>query len=244
MNPRIVNAFNGWHWIVAAFHLFAKAPMMWIALNLILAALWLTSFVIPFLGAVVFNLFSMVLFAGLLMACLAAERGEPLRVTYLLAGFSLNTRALVFVGGVYLAGQLLVTGVVWLNLDPKILELIKPGTIPGPETASAVIQGLRVPLLIAMLLYTPLLMAIWFAPALIIFENLSAPDALRQSFKACMINTLPMLIYGLALFLLLSIATIPFFLGLLVLMPVTFCSVYTSYKDIFCGQSPVPAKAS
>ena len=242
MNPRTVSAINGWRWIAAAFHLFAKAPVMWMVLNLMLVVLWLLSFLIPFLGAVIFNLLSMVFFAGLLMACLAAERGERLHPGYLLAGFNLNARALIIVGGVYLLGQLMVTAVVWMNIDPKVMEMIKPGVMPGPETATALIQAMRMPLMIAMVLYLPLLMAIWFAPALIIFENLDALTAMRQSFKANVMNTLPMLIYGLALFGLLSIATIPFFLGLAVLLPVTFCSVYTSYMDIFRGQAPLPAK--
>jgi uncharacterized membrane protein len=242
MNPRLVKAFNGWHWITAAFHLFAKAPLAWIAITVILAVIWLLSFVIPLLGAIVVNLLSMVLLAGILMACVAAERGERVHPGYLLLGFSLNLRSLIIVGAVYLAGQLLITAVVWINLDPKVLELIKPGVVPGPETARTVIDAMRVPLLIAMVLYTPLLMAIWFAPALIIFENLPAIDAMRQSFKACMINTLPMLVYGLALFALLSIATIPFFLGLLVLVPVALCSIYTSYMDIFRDQPPRPEK--
>jgi uncharacterized membrane protein len=37
------------------------------------------------------------------------------------------------------------------------------------------------------------------------------------------------------------IASIPLFLGLLVLLPTLICSVYASYKDIFVASDPKPA---
>jgi uncharacterized membrane protein len=43
----------------------------------------------------------------------------------------------------------------------------------------------------------------------------------------------PFLIYGLIIFALSMIASIPFGLGWLVLMPVVLCSVYAAYRDIF-----------
>ena len=84
-------------------------------------------------------------------------------------------------------------------------------------------------------------MAIWFAPTLILFDNVQAIDAMKQSFAACLKNIVPFLIYGVIAFVLNIIAAIPFGLGYLVLLPVLVCSLYMSYKDIFGATAPAAA---
>jgi uncharacterized membrane protein len=76
-------------------------------------------------------------------------------------------------------------------------------------------------------------MALWFAPALVMLQNQSAPRAIAESFKGCLKNIVPFLIYGIVLFVLALIASIPFGLGWLVLGPVVLGSVYAAYRDIY-----------
>ena len=145
--------------------------------------------------------------------------------------------ALVTVGGVYLVGTIIVIGVVLLSVGTSAFTLIKPDNPPDIEAAMTLMRGMGMGLLIAFTLYIPLMMAIWFAPALIVFDNLGATDAMKQSFSACLINTLPFLVYGVVVSVLWIVASIPLLLGLLILLPVIFCSVYTSYKDIFASRA-------
>jgi len=79
----------------------------------------------------------------------------------------------------------------------------------------------------------PIAMASWFAPALVVFDNMQAWDAMKTSFSACLSNMLPFLLYGIIALMLTVLAMIPFGLGLLVLGPVLIASVYTGYRDIF-----------
>jgi uncharacterized membrane protein len=79
----------------------------------------------------------------------------------------------------------------------------------------------------------PLYMALWFAPALIVFHRMAPVDALKASFSACLKNMVPFLIYGVILLALCVVAAIPFGLGFLVLAPVVIASIYTGYRDIF-----------
>ena len=87
--------------------------------------------------------------------------------------------------------------------------------------------------LLPAVLSVPLMMALWFAPALVLFNRMSPLGALRASFDACLKNTLPFLIYGLILMVLAFFATLPALLGYLLLIPVVSGSVYAAYRDIF-----------
>lgn len=233
MAPRTVNTGNGWQWIVDGFSLFRMAALPWIALTLLLTILWIVSLLIPILGPLLFNLFSAVLFAGVLIGCRAVEQGKPLEVKHLLAGFKFNLPALVTVGGVHLAGAIVILGIVFAVVGVSAFTAIQPGKAPDLAASMAILRNVLVALVIALVLYTPLIMAVWYAPALIVFDRLGAIDAMKQSFTACWINMTPFLVYGLALTLLFIAASIPLLLGLLALLPVTFCSIYTSYRDIF-----------
>jgi uncharacterized membrane protein len=53
------------------------------------------------------------------------------------------------------------------------------------------------------------------------------------SFRACLANIVPFLVYGLIGLVACVLATIPILLGWLILMPVLIVSIYTSYRDIF-----------
>ena len=61
---------------------------------------------------------------------------------------------------------------------------------------------------------------------------------MAASFRGCLRNVVPFLLYGLIGFGLAIVASIPFGLGWLVLGPVTMATIYTSYCDIFEDQGP------
>ena len=67
-------------------------------------------------------------------------------------------------------------------------------------------------------------------------DDLSAIEAMKRSFRGCLGNILPFLIYGVVAFVLSIIAMIPIFLGLLFLVPTLICSTYIAYREIFLAQ--------
>jgi uncharacterized membrane protein len=79
----------------------------------------------------------------------------------------------------------------------------------------------------------PLMMAYWFAPILVVFHDLTAADAMKTSFNACLNNILPFTVYSLVAAVLIILAAIPFGIGLVVLIPTMMASLYASYKDVF-----------
>lgn len=243
--PRSVAAIQGWRWITAGFHLYAKNPLIWIVFFLIYMAIELVlAFAVPVVGAIASALLDPILIAGFMAGCRALELDEELEIGHLLAGFRANAGQLAAVGGFYLSGKMLLivvamglAGVVigpmpevdFSNLesmDPRQLQLV---------ASHFMIMGV---LLLSLLI--PLLMAFWFAPALILFDQMTATQAMKLSFTACLRNIWPFTVYGVAGSLLFLLGAIPFGLGLLAVIPVLFgTSIYTAYRDIFVAGTKV-----
>lgn len=90
-----------------------------------------------------------------------------------------------------------------------------------------------VALLIALVLGVLVAMAIWFAPALAVLRNIAPVDPLRASFAACLKNVVPFVLYGVIYIVAAIVASIPFGLGWIVLVPLLMLTVYVSYQDVF-----------
>lgn len=233
MEARIVETGRGWQWIVDGFALFRRNPLVWISLTVILVLMWMVSLMIPMIGPLLFNLFSPALFAGLMVGCKALESGEPLELAHLFAGFRKNASPLVTIGGVYLVGTIVVVGIVFMAAGGSMLPTAMSKSQPDMEAMAAALRSMALGLTIGFAFYIPLLMMIWFAPLLIVFHDQPPVAAMKLSFRACWINMMPFLVYGLAILVLWFIASIPLLLGLVILLPVLICSVYASYKDVF-----------
>lgn len=220
---------NAWAWIVSGFDLFKANPAMWIILFVIYLAIIVPISLIPVIGSLLSTLLAPVFAAGLMWGCKALTLRQDLEINHLFAGFKQNTAQLIAVGGIYMASLLVIAVMVVLTLDKDTLGVLMKGGTVSPEQASA----MMLPLLIAMIFIMPILMAYWFAPVLVGLNNLTAVEAMKLSFMACLKNMLPFLLYGLIFMVLLVIALIPFGIGLLVVIPVMMTSLYTSYADVF-----------
>lgn len=246
MEIRKVNAVQGWRWIADGFGLFRKNPLIWIVLFVIYFLILMVFTIIPLVGPLIMSVLAPAFTAGFMLACRDLENGNELELRYLIAGFMHNTGQLVTVGGLYLIGSITIMGLTMLGGGGAILGAAAINGMQGgqpPDVALGAVGGMLVALLVALVLLIPLLMAYWFAPALVFFNDLSAPEAMKASFAACAKNWLPFIVYGLAGFGLSIIAMIPFGLGLLVLVPVITASLYTGYKDIFIPDAVVVTAA-
>jgi uncharacterized membrane protein len=241
MTQRSVSAGNGWNWIADGFNLFLKNPVMWVVLTVLLVVGTMLIAIIPFLGGIAITLLWPVLIAGLLIGCRALDGGQPLELPHLWAGFQTGDRLsqLVIVGVVYLVATVVVMGIAFAAIGVPVMQAIRAGAAPNATLFLSMMGTFLIGLLVALALLVPVIMAMWFAPALIVFDNLEAVDAMKQSFAACLRNIVPFLIYGVIAFVLNIVAAIPFGLGYLVLVPVLVCSLYAGYKDIFAGAAPV-----
>lgn len=244
MNTRSVSAGNGMQWISGGFSMFAKNPGMWIVLTVLLVLGCFIVALIPLLGGLALALFWPVLVAGLLLGCRALDNGQPLEIQHLWAGFQSGDRfsQLILVGVAYFVASIVVMGIVFAAIGVPMLAGLKSGSAPNAAAVASMMGSMVFGMLIALALLVPVFMAIWFAPTLVLFNNLNAMDAMKQSFSACLRNIVPFLIYGVIAFVLSVIAAIPFGLGYLVLIPVLVCALYVSYKDVFSETAPTMAE--
>ncbi len=239
MEIRKADAGQGWQWIVGGFALFRKNPPIWITLFVIYFLIVIVVSIIPVVGPLVMTLLAPVFTAGFMLACRDVEAGEELELGYLIAGFKHNAGQLITVGGLYLVGSITILGLMMMGGGGAILGSAALGQMQGAEPTEAMVGamgGMLVALLVALALLVPLLMAYWFAPALVVLRNMTAMDAMKLSFVGCLRNMWPFLVYGVIAFILMMIAMIPFGLGMLILVPVLNASIYLGYKDIFPAQ--------
>jgi hypothetical protein len=229
MNTSSVAAANGWQWIRGGFELFRQNPVIWIALFFIYLLICMGLSIVPIIGPIVVNLLAPVFMAGFMLGCQALERGEELEINHLFAGFKQNPAQLITVGGLYLAGMIVIAGLIFVMTGGAVLEMGEP----EHAMKAAAGAGMLLALLLALALLLPLIMAYWFAPTLVVFHGISAVEAMKTSFSACLRNILPFIVYSLVCMLLLLLAAIPLGLGLVVMIPTMTASLYVSYKDIF-----------
>ena len=241
IEARQVPARNGGLWIAQGFRLFRKAPAVWLALIFIYLLISMGLSLFKLIGPIVLNLLAPVFVAGFMLGCRALDQDEELEINHLFAGFRLQAAPLVTVGGLYLAGIIVVVGLMFVGGDSSVLQALFSGeTLNEESTAAALSQGSALGPLLGMALLIPLIMAYWFAPVLVAFHGLSAVEAMKQSFAACWRNILPFFVYSLISMGLLLLAAIPFGLGLLIMIPTMTASLYASYKDIFLNGMPAP----
>jgi uncharacterized membrane protein len=233
MEVRVVAAANGWQWIVDGFKLFLKSPILWMAFTLVLFVLWVFSFLVPVLGHLLFYLFLPCIFTGMMIGCRDQDRGEPLRFDHLLAGFRENAAGLVTLGGVFLVSMVVISGTMFVMVGGAAFMQLARQPALDPQTAAELLPGLLAALAFGLTAFLPVFMLLSYAPLLVAFDKLTPLESMKLSFAACWKNALPFLVYGLVAVVLMFFAMMTFFFGLIVLLPVLFCSVYTSYKDIF-----------
>ena len=238
--PRKVSADRGWGWIADGFGLFKLDPWIWILNSLILLVILFLLGLLPFLGSIASQILYPVFLGGLMLGCYALDTGDRLKVEHLFAGFKNNAGSLAAVGGLYILGSLAIGIIVMLLIFLLggrdifgLIGAIQSGAQPNPqETIQLAYLGI-IAVLIGLALIVPLLMATWFAPALVILHSLGAVEAMKLSFRGCLRNIMPFLIYGLIALVLMVLAIIPVLLGLLVLLPTLVASTYIGYKNIF-----------
>lgn len=228
-----LNTLHGWKWIADGFSLFKRSPVIWIALLVVYLLIGMLLSTAKLIGPILLNLLAPVFVAGFMVGCRALEKGDELEIGHLFAGFRHQAAQLIAVGGIYLAGVIVIVGVVFSGADSQMLRDLQNIEHLSPQQAAELNRVLMPMLLAATAALLPLVMAYWFAPVLVAFHHLSAWKAMRLSFSACLRNMLPFLLYSLIAVVLLILAALPLFLGMLVMIPTMIASLYTSYRDVF-----------
>lgn len=227
--PRRVAAGRGWQWYVQGFKLFRRQPWMWIMLGLQFLVLALVATTLPLVGTLAYTLVSPVLSGGIYLAAKQSDQGGRIGPLDLFAAFRQEIKPLLFIGLINVIASMLVTVLVSFMGNAGNLADIAPGTIPTPEQMKAIYMHTSV----SLLLMSPVICAVWFAPALFLFEGHPPLEAMKLSFAGVCRNWQPFLVSGLITVVLCFLSAFTLLLGMLVVLPVMMLMQYVAYQDIF-----------
>ena len=220
---------------------------------------------VPFVGPYAISILKPVFAVGLLAAAWTQERGGTPQLGQLFQGFRANLKRLLPIGIFFVVG---VTAAVFASSlvdDGKLLDLLSNagGAMNEEDVAAALGNGaLQAGMLFSALLTIPVLIATWWAPALVVFQNATAGAALAASFRAAIANFRPLAIYAIGVFFY-GAALPALFTGVLVLLlqdpglqiakvlllpygiflaATLHISDYVSYRDVFhAGETLAPS---
>jgi len=226
---RSVDAGRGVGWWTDAWALFMKNAGMWIVLALIMLVITFVLALIPFLGGLALCLLFPVFSGSWMLAARKLESGGTLEVGDLFVAFTGDKlTSLVVIGALVLAVSIVI-GIVAFFLGLGAVF----GAAAGSSTGGFISGMLAV--LISLAIGFVAGMALWFAPALVVLRGMAPVDALKASFGGSLKNIVAFILFGIVYIVAAIVASIPFGLGWIVLVPLLMLTMYVGYKDIFNG---------
>ncbi len=192
------DASHGALWLRRAFAMLSVHRVRWLLLLLAYYTIIVSIDVVPWVGAFVAPLLKPVFAVGFLAAAWSQERGQPPAIGHLFRGFRADLRALLPLGVVFVAGM---TGAVVATSavdGGKVLEVLAGAA--RPDEAFIGRGDVQAAMLFGALCALPVVLALWFAPALVVFQDCAAGRALATSLHAAVVNWRPVAVYGLLLF--------------------------------------------
>jgi uncharacterized membrane protein len=247
--PRDTPAGAGVEWIGEGWRLFTKAPLMWVVAILVIAVIWVAANMVPPFGTIAFQIVQPVFVAGLMVGCRSLETGGEFEIEHVFAGFKQNLGNLAVLGLISLLATFVLLLVFMLFAGFGLFLAFASGDVQDAWPA-IMASGMSIlfGLLVVLLLAVPLMMLFWFAPALVMLHDLTPIAAMKASFRGCLRNVVPFLVYGIVMTVLSFIAVIPLLLGLLVWFPLLATSTYAAYRMIYTEEpetaEPAIAKAA
>lgn len=197
MKLQLVPARTGFSWVKLGVKTFFRQPLAMAGLFFMFMAAVSVLSVVPLVGSAVALALVPAATLGLMAATREATEGRfPMPVTLITAFRSGAARAqpMLILGGLYALSLLMVLALGSLFSDPQAMPVDLANSEVTPEMMSAALfsPGLWV----AMVLYVPVLMAFWHAPALVHWHGVSPAKSLFFSLAACWGNRGAMFFYG------------------------------------------------
>jgi hypothetical protein len=256
MKLNIVPASTGMTWVRLGIKTFLQQPLAMSGLFfLYMAAATLLSF-LPVVGLILALMIVPAATLGLMAATQEALKGKFPMPTVLISAFRAGrqrVRAMLVLGGLYAAALLLITMVVPLLVDapPPLPANAGREAMMTPQYQLAMLKNMFVTLL----LYFPILVLFWHAPALVHWHGVSPAKSLFFSVVACVRNASAFAVYmvgwmGLTLCVLIVLSLFASLTGSIELVATAMVplglimtamfstSIYFTFRDSFVATPP------
>jgi len=255
MKLNVVNARTGSKWVRQGIRVFWKQPIAMSGLFFLFMAIMSLSALLPIVGSFIALALLPAATLGLMAASREVDLGKFPMPTILAIAFRASKerkRDMAILGLLYALGFAVVMGISTLMDGGGFAKLYLVGgkldaeTIMDPNFQNA--------MWLSLLLYVPLSMVFWHAPALVHWHGVPALKSLFFSTVACLRNWRAFLVFGLmwtvifmstALILSLvsglmgdgELASMTLLPAMLMLAAMFFCSVYFSFCDCFVSDT-------
>jgi hypothetical protein len=244
----------GWHWVKQGLQVFRKQPGALMALFFSCMFISLISAVIPFIGGLLPSILAPLFSVALLQACADVDQDKRALPVLVIIGFKKPIRRpLLQLGGLYLVMTLLALTALRLMGDDVFSQIAESSQV---RIDQAMLEGLRLPVLVATLIYLISWLLACLAAPLIYWQNMTLGKALffsvvtvGRQFKAfitaavmlyllCqLVSLLPMLLLGIP-----TLAMAVLFSIVLMMIVLVHCTLYAAYRHIF-GTPPATPEA-
>lgn len=245
-------AARGRTWVIDGFRLLRRAPLALLALSFLYLLMLMLTTVLPLIGPFAPMLATPLLSVGLMHAVRAAGRGEHPTPQMLFAALReparRQWRALLVLGVINATCTLVALGLASLADDGTLLRIATGQT--GSDDPSLQEASLLLASLIFLAAYTPVQMALWFAPLFTAWHGVAPLKAMFFSLVAVMRNRWVFLQFalgwvGVALLASLLIQVLKALLGgspllislllsptSLLVLTALYCSFWATYRDV------------
>ena len=199
MKLNIVPARTGLLWVKLGIQTFWRQPLAFTGLFFMYLAAMSVVTLVPYLGSAIALALLPAVTLGLMAATQEAASGKFPMPTLLLRAFQAGkqqARAMVTLGALYALCFLAVMGLSALIDGGQLAKLYLVGGQLSTELVTA--NDFQVAMWVATLLYLPLSLLFWHAPALVHWHQISPVKSLFFSAVACLRNIRAFTIYGLA----------------------------------------------
>jgi hypothetical protein len=197
MKLNIVPAARGIQWAKLGVQTFLKQPLALAALTFMYLTIAVAMLVVPLIGPLLMVAVVPLGTLGMMAATKVAETREFPMPAVLLTAFRASrerVRAMFVLGGLYAAAIVVITLIARMLVDPAPLAGKQPAEIAqSPEALQAILSST----LWAAVLYLPVSLAFWHAPALVHWHGVPPVKSLFFSFVACVRNARAFVMYGL-----------------------------------------------
>ncbi len=251
MKLQILPTRQGALWVKLGIQTFFRQPLALAGLFFMFMAMISILSLIPVLGNVLALMLLPGITLGLMVATQEASKGNfpmPLLLVTAFRAGQKQASAMLVLGAIYAAGFLLVLGLSALADGGKFAKLyLVGGTVTAELLQSA---DFELAVLITMVLYMPLSLMFWHAPALVHWHGVSPGKSLFFSMVACLRNFWPITVFGLVwvgvfltmgvvVAIIASVAGSPelvgvmMFPGVLLMAAMFFTSLFFTFRDTF-----------
>lgn len=254
-------AARGLVWLRQSWAMFTAARLPWLVLIALYYVVIVLANALPVIGQIAWPFAKPIFAVGLLAAAWTQERGGRPTPADLFRGFRSNVAALLPFGLVMIGGVLAAIALASIVDGGLLMQLV---SAPDEGKVEEILRNPRLQLGLAAgaLVGLPVTLALWFAPALVVFQDAGPRAALGASLRASAANWRPIALYGIAIFALgamlpilagqllvalfpaeatIAVVRVLVIAWLLVFAAMLHISDYVSYRDIFhSGETLAP----